>query len=275
MRVPKSYRAIRRALVAGIAITTVSSFGPVAAQSRVVDKGGMEYARLPVGSFQMGCASGDTCEPDESPAHEVRFARSFLIGKTEVSVSAYAKFAKATNREMPAPPEFNPDWKQTDQPIVRLKWEDAAAYCAWSGGRLPSEAEWEYASRGGLAGKKFPWGDDPPACRPGAPNGARFDDEAACSATPGAPSMVGVYGRNAYGLADLTGNAWEWVQDNHHETYEGAPSDGASWIGPGLHVLRGGSWIIKVKDLRLSNRYRDTSGQRYLNSGVRCARDTN
>ena len=116
-------------------------------------------------------------------------------------------------------------------------------------------------------------GDDAPACKAGVPNGARFDDEAGCAATPGAPAPVGTYGTNGYGLADLTGNAWEWVQDNYHATYEAAPADGTASTGSDLHVLRGGSWIIKVKDLRLSNRYRDTSGQRYLNSGVRCTRD--
>ena len=95
-----------------------------------------------------------------------------------------------------------------------------------------------------------------------------------CGVAGGArASTVGRYGANGYGLWDLTGNAWEWVQDNYHATYDGAPADGSAWSGEGLRVLRGGSWVLKVKDLRVSNRYRDPSGDRYLSSSFRCSRD--
>jgi len=121
---------------------------PAPPPSRPADR--LRYMRIPPGSFQMGCSPGDSaCDPDESPARETRFDHPFEIGQTEVTVAAYRAFAAATRRAMPRTPYFNADWSKPDHPIVNVDWYDANAFCLWTGGRLPTGAEWEYAARAG------------------------------------------------------------------------------------------------------------------------------
>ena len=94
---------------------------------------------------------------------------------------------------MPKAPSFNKGWERDDLPVVNVPWETAGAYCAWAGGRLPTEGEWEWADRGGHADWYYPWGTDEPVCQPGAPNGARFDDEKECRDQ--GPEKVAAYAR--------------------------------------------------------------------------------
>jgi hypothetical protein len=124
-------------------------------------KDGLPYVWIPPGEFRMGATPGDTeAGADEKPRHPVRITKGFWLGATPVTVAAYKRFARENRREMPPVPDFNPEWSKEDHPVVRVTWDEAAAYCEWAGGRLPTEAQWEYAARGGSDGLKYSWGNE-------------------------------------------------------------------------------------------------------------------
>ena len=249
--------------------------GPVAGDTWTNPKDGLASVWVPPGKFGMGCTPGDDrCDPAQLPSREITFDTGFWVARTEVTVGAYKVFARETATRLPGSPAFNEGWQKDDHPIVNITWDDARAYCAWAGGRLPSEAEWEYAARGGHADWFHPWGKESPACAPGAPNGARFDDGAACRKA--GTERVAVYGPNGFGLYDIAGNAWEWCADEWNANYEDAPSDGSAFeegTTASRRVLRGGSWVNGADYLRVSIRSRwfQNRGRDFI--GFRCARD--
>jgi formylglycine-generating enzyme required for sulfatase activity len=176
---------------------------------------------------------------------------------------------------MPSSPGFNAGWGAADHPIVNVNWSEAAAYCRWAGGRLPSEAEWEHAARGGKTGFKYPWGAKDPQCRPGprVSNGARFDDRGDCRES--ATQTVASYGPNGYALFDVAGNAFEWCADWYGPRYY-AMSPKADPPGPGAgteRVLRGGSLNSRPRGLRVSLRNHMVPATRSVFVGFRCALD--
>lgn len=230
---------------------------------------------IPPGTFSMGCTPGDPrCDPKQLPSREITFDKGFWLSRNEVTVGAYKGFARETATRLPEAPAFNAGWAKDDHPIVNVTWDDARAYCAWAGSRLPSEAEWEYAARGGHPDWFHPWGNAAPACAEGAPNGARFDDGGACRRA--GTERVGAYGPNGFGLLDVAGNAWEWCADEWNANYSDAPSDGSAFEEASTvsrRVLRGGSWINGADYLRVSIRSRWFQGRGRDFIGFRCAAD--
>ena len=176
-------------------------------------KDALEYVYIPPGTFKMGCVPGDSgCDDDEKPRHEVTITRGVWLGKTEVTWGAYRRFFQVADAM------GNKGSGAGDRhPVVNVSWNDAVAFCSWSGGRLPTEAEWEYAARGGVEGKKYPWGnslDHEQANYSGTGGRDRWDRT----------SPVGSFAPNGYGLYDMAGNVWEWVWDWYDANYDSTAS---------------------------------------------------
>jgi formylglycine-generating enzyme required for sulfatase activity len=212
----------------------------------------VQFAHVAAGPFWMGRDDG---HPGERPVHEV-WLDAFLIATTPVTNAEYAAYVRAAGV---SPPPFGAraEFARPLQPVVGLSWEDAAAYAAWSGARLPTEAEWEKAARGGLVGARFPWGDDAPA--------ARFTAPPDVPATP----------PNALGLTDLSGVCHEWCADWYDETYYGA-SPARDPRGPAhgsRRVSRGGAWRHADPWSPVAHRSSLPPHLHYSDYGVRLARD--
>ena len=178
-----------------------------------------EMVVIPGGSFRMGCVSGRDCDDDEQPVHEVR-VESFELGKYEVTFEEYDRFTAATGRDRASDQR---GWGRGRRPVISVSWEDAVAYTKWLSGqtgeryRLPSEAEWEYAARAGSV-TKYSWGNEIGINRANCRGcGSRWDDEQT--------APVGSFGPNGWGLHDLHGNVYEWVQDCRNRSYQGAPTN--------------------------------------------------
>ena len=219
----------------------------------------------------MGSTSGDT---DEKPVHRVRVG-PFAMMKSEVTVGMYrACVAAGKCSEAKAGAYCN--WGQSgreDHPVNCVDWSQATAFCSAAGGRLPSEAEWEYAASGG-EGRKYPWGSEEATCAravmdAGGGNGCGRGNTTwpVCSKRAG---------ESKHGLCDLAGNVWEWTQDCWHGSYGGAPSDGSAWTTGceqgDRRVVRGGSWFNGAGVLRAAFRVGSFAGDRNDNRGFRCVR---
>jgi len=242
----------------------------------IVARDGLEYIWIPPGEYRMGCAPTDAeCEPRERPRHPVEIKAGFWFGRTEVTVAAYRRFAEATGGLMPAPPDFNRGWLLDDHPMVKVSWYDATAYCAWLGGRLPTEAEWEYAARAGRE-SKYPWGDAIGRDR------ANYGRDECCGGMADGPdrwtstSPVGSFPPNDFGLYDVAGNVWEWCEDVYRADAHSAPRSGATGAEDSSpsRTLRGGCWSCDPWLLRLSYRLgSDPANESNYSGGFRCALD--
>lgn len=221
-------------------------------------------AVIPATVFLMGCEAG---RDDERPPHRVQLD-AFDLGVFQVTNREYAEFVKAADH--PAPP-FWTDAAFTDplQPVVGISWFDATACCAWLSAtsghafRLPTEAEWECAARGGASDGLYPWADDAPQARP---EYARR--------TLNAPTVVGTQPANAYGLHDLGENVHEWCSDWYDAQYYAAsPEENPRGPTHGTRrASRGGSWRHQIKITRSAARSSLPPELRYADYGFRVAR---
>jgi formylglycine-generating enzyme required for sulfatase activity len=249
-----------------------------------------EMVEIPAGSFQRGDLQG-TSEADEKPVRKVEFQKPFAIGKYEVTIPEYERYLYAQGfKEHNFPSDQG--WGRERRPVINVSWDDVVAYARWLSKqtgkhyRLPTEAEWEYAARGGTTSTWF-WSDDASkACTYAnvfdrgheAELRSRYPipwGSVACEDGYAETAPVGSFKANSFGVHDAAGNVWEWVEDCYHGSYEGAPLDGSAWNDDGcnLRVLRGGSWGGDPGDLRASNRDRRWPGYRRDYVGFRLAQD--
>jgi len=217
---------------------------------------------IPGGEFLMGKPDGK----DGLLPHTVRVA-SFHLDQHEVTNAQYLVFCEATGRKLPIFWElerFRSGPNFPDHPVVGVSNGDAKAYAKWIGRRLPTEAEWEFAARGGLAGKKYDTGDDLP------------DSSANTkSAKLGGPVAVASFRPNAYGLYDMVGNVREWVSDYYSDSYFAeSPEDNPTGPEKGTQrVIKGGGWFSGTGCNRVHVRNALAGSWGDFNVGFRCARD--
>ncbi|UCD83481.1 MAG: SUMF1/EgtB/PvdO family nonheme iron enzyme, partial [Deltaproteobacteria bacterium] len=237
-------------------------------------------ALIPSGCFDMGDHFGEGGS-NELPVHNVCIS-AFAMDLHEVTNAEYKACVDAWVCSAPGNSGSftrgfyygNPAYD--NYPVIYVNWGQAAAYCSWAGKRLPTEAEWEYAARGGLSGKRYPWGDSitcADACY------SRFNTSYDCWDYGGLDNdthPVGSYSANGYGLYDMAGNVWEWVNDWHSGTYYQYCVDNIivnDPPGPGSgsdRVLRGGSWYFIPDNLRASQRGGDFPTTQGSSMGFRC-----
>ena len=230
-----------------------------------------EMVIVPPGGFRMGDLHGAGYF-SEKPIHAVRIDHAFAVGKFEVTFDEWAACVSDGGCNGYRPDDLG--WGRGDRPVVHVSWHDAKTYVRWLSRktgktyRLLSEAEWEYAARAGTR-TIFPWGN---AVGSGYANcdgcGSAWDDHLT--------APVGSFAPNGFGLHDMHGNVYEWVEDCWHSGYEGAPSDGSAWTSGGVcqvRILRGGSYDDTPALVRSANRDGNSANDRYnLFSGVRVAR---
>ena len=247
--------------LAATAVVTTAPPSPAAlgiGSTRVSAKDGMKQVYVPAGEFLMGSDSGNN---DEKPVHLV-YLDDFWIDKTVITNAMYAKCMSVGNCDAPA---YQNDTRLNggQQPVVGVDWNQAKAYCAWAGRRLPTEAEWEKAARGS-DGDTYPWGNQ-------APNNNLLND----NQDVGGTVAVGSYpeGASPYGALDMAGNVAEWVADWYSDTYYQKSAD-RNPTGPDsgqYRVLRGGSWGNNVFDGRSSVRVSEYPTYQSRHDGFRCA----
>ena len=234
---------------------------------------GPEMVVVPTGSFQMGCVSGRDCEDDEQPVHQVTIEQPFAVGVYEVTFAEYDRFASATGRERPD----DEGWGRGRRPVINVSWADAVAYTQWLSQetgrryRLLSEAEWEHVARAGTT-TAYSWGDSIGRNRANCDGcGSQWEPGFFGG---GQTAPVGSFAANGWGLHDVHGNAYEWVQDCWNDSYAGAPSDGRAWESGdcSLRVRRGGSWHYSSWSLHSADRDDLPAFIRRDNLGFRIAR---
>jgi formylglycine-generating enzyme required for sulfatase activity len=248
-------------------------------------KDGALMVRIPAGEFLMG-SPGKEGKPDEHPFHKVALD-DYYIDVYEVSNRQYQTFCDATSRPYPRKPDFrgigNYLLDFPDHPVVEVTWEDAEAYAAWAGKRLPSEAEWEKAARG-TDGREYPWGKTDPDGRQ-----CNYADQAYSTLSGAtwadrqhqdgyvytAPVSSFTGGASPYGVVNMAGNVWEMCADGYApDYYKQSPTRNPA--GPrsrATRLVRGGSFTSTRSALRSAARLGQTNLSPILDRGFRCVTD--
>ena len=245
----------------------------------VWDKDGAEMVLIPGGSFEMGDHLDGRPEEWAAAARPVHIVTldAFYMDIHEVTVGQFREFVNQSG--------YNYDpidwlgnkvgWEEVAQhspgdecPMIYVTWHDAVAYAEWAGKRLPTKAEWEYAARGGLVGKRYPWGDDEEVAR----DHANYDGTGGKDKWDETTAPVGSFKLNDYGLFDIAGNVYEWCQDWYDKDYYSkSPTKNPPGPGTGLHrVLRGGDWAHDTAYLWVAYRFNYHSRNGFRNFGFRC-----
>jgi formylglycine-generating enzyme len=240
-------------------------------------KDGAPMVVIPAGSFPMGVPDGDRDGGrDEYPRHEV-LVDTFAIDKYEVTNGLYLAFVKSTGHRVPQNPK-NPTrnlWQGdsitnslVDRPVINVDWFDAEAYCRWAGKRLPTEAEWEKAAKG-TSDRRFPWGNVEPTAKHLNYNQRWMGEKTLMP--------VGSYeaGKSPFGVYDMAGNVWEWVNDWYDpQYYEKSPEKNPQGPKTGSKkVIRGAGWQNETPTVRIFTRVESDPTGRNESTGFRCAAD--
>ncbi|MDH5574478.1 MAG: SUMF1/EgtB/PvdO family nonheme iron enzyme [Nitrospirota bacterium] len=247
-------------------VTVPYAWSIVQARLHLVEIREPDMVPIPGGEFQLGAVEGLGGE-DEKPVQTVR-VEAFQLSQHEVTFDAYDQFVELTGGRSPS----DENWGRGRRPVINVSWEEAKGYIAWlsqatgKSYRLPTEAEWEYAARSGS--KQETW----------AGTSAESELEKYAIYKANQTAEVGSKQPNAFGLYDLSGNVYEWVEDCWHENYKDAPDNGAPWLKAGggycgQRVIRGGSWLNLPVYLRSSFRLRYSTGFRNNDIGFRLAQD--
>jgi len=269
----RSPRLMRRvALPLAGALVAVLVIGAILWGPRfLTPKPKIDWVDVPAGEFLMG--SDPEVDPDadsdEMDQHPV-YVDAFSIGKYEITNAQYAQCVRATVCDEPADLTYYSDSNYVDHPVVYVSWDNAREFCEWVGGRLPTEAEWEYAARG-TDGRIYPWGNDAPDC-----------DKANYGGCVGGTTVVGKYspalhpelvegGDSPHGVADMAGNVWEWVADWYGDYPSEAQTNPTGPATGTFKVLRGGSFDYGGPYVRAAYRNFNFPGIRYGFVGFRCA----
>lgn len=248
----------------------------------------LQWTPISGGTYWMG-TEGAAESSDEYPQHEVAVP-SFEMLKTEVTMGQYAACVDDGACSEPMPDTYEPpdieDWEPyitwgkagyQDHPINCVNWFQAVEFCQWAGGRLPSEAEWEYAARSLGQDKTYAWGEAEPTCEYAIMAEDGGSDDWACAAGTTWPVCSKPLGNTEQGLCDMTGGVSEWIQDCYHYGYEGAPDDGSAWEDECeidvARIVRGKGYDEHIKSfLRLTYRRYMANDRWIAPTGFRCVK---
>ncbi len=224
-------------------------------KNMVDDRTGITWVRIKGGSFQMG---SNDLQPDQRPVFQV-WIKTFWMAKTEVTVAQYRRCVDAGKCSEPDTSRPGYNWNKVgreNHPVNGVTWRQAAAFCKWAGGRLPSESEWEYAARS----RGMPWKDS---------NGGKCEHE---NTKPVCSDRRDI---TYQGLCDMGGNVWEWVEDKYQMNYRSAPVNGRAWVTPSgsLRVIRNADPCNPAYDWPVSHRYSAAPSDHRELLGFRCVMD--
>src|SRR3954454_18033379 len=242
---------------------------------------GLKYLLMPAGTFMMGCTEGDDgCWDFEKPAHLVTLTKPFYMALTPTTNAQYQTCVEAGMCRGEA------DMSKPVNPVVDMSLNDARELCEWAGARLPTEAEWEWAARGGVQDWRFPWGNDDTgfdhanfadACGQQVQYTGVDEDKSRFTLhlvdPPGGTTPVGSFGRNGFGLFDMSGNVAEWTSSRMGDYTDAAVTDPTGPETGREYVLRGGSWVSTSWGGRVSMRHESMPTITGGAMGFRCARD--